>query len=108
MNLYSCFFQTFYRLKIGTYHGDIDDAMTYGNNMPFTTKDVDNDNHGSNCAQIYQGAWWYHSCYHCNLNGLNYGYAKRDGTGMRWNVVGGDNGSGKDSLKSITMAIRPQ
>ena len=39
--------------------------MAYHNDMNFTTKDSDNNQHGSiNCAQVNGpgGGWWYKSC----------------------------------------------
>ena len=63
-----------YTLFVGFYSGTATDRLTYHNGMAFTTKDRDNDKHGSNknCAVIDKGAWWYHSCYGSSLNS-NYG-----------------------------------
>ena len=35
--------------------------------MKFTSRDLDNDLHPSNCA-LSNGGWWYHSCSHIVLN----------------------------------------
>ena len=38
--------------------------------LKFSTRDQDNDLYPSSCAVNHQGAWWYGSCKHSNLNGL--------------------------------------
>ena len=48
--------------------------------MKFSTKDQDNDESG-NCAEQYQGAWWYKSCYVSNLNGM---YNGTNDKGIVW------------------------
>ena len=61
--------------------------MAVHNGKKFSTKDNDNDNDsiGRNCAIIYQGAWWYNSCHHANLNGLYLnGYFTQYAVGMVW------------------------
>ena len=56
-----------YKLTVGGFQGTTTDPMAYHNGMNFSTKDNDNDQHGSiNCAQ-YQphgpgGGWWYNKC----------------------------------------------
>jgi len=72
--------------------------------MAFTTKDRDNDEHGSvNCAVSYKGAWWYNGCYHSNLNGL-YLNGKTSDQGMNWYHWKNAHFSDKRS----EMKIRPQ
>eukprot|EP00058_Branchiostoma_floridae_P000901 XP_002586389.1 hypothetical protein BRAFLDRAFT_108533 [Branchiostoma floridae] len=61
-----------YRLRLGKYHGNSGDALTWHNNMAFTTKDSDNDPFIGNCAGYQRGGWWYNACAHSNLNGIYY------------------------------------
>lgn len=61
-----------YRLKIANYNGNAGDSLTWHNNMKFTTKDIDNDPFGKNCANYQKGGWWYNQCAHSNLNGRYY------------------------------------
>ena len=69
----------------------------------FTTKDKDNDNSASNCAEYAIGAWWYDMCKDSNLNGVyhtrNPTTNKTGITWMRWK-------GHYHSLKSTTMKIR--
>ena len=73
--------------------------------MKFSTKDVDNDQTGgSNCAQLYKGAWWYNKCHSSNLNGqylagLHGSYAD----GVNWAPFKGQ----YYSLKTSEMKVRP-
>jgi len=74
------------------------------NNMPFTTKDQDNDLHLENCAQKFTGAWWYRACHVVNLNGLYLGGTTNDlGKGVVWEKWKGF----YYSLKRTEMKIRP-
>jgi len=38
--------------------------------MAFSTSDMDNDLHMSNCAEENGGGWWFNSCSSSNLNGV--------------------------------------
>ncbi|GFO09002.1 fibrinogen-related protein 3-2 [Plakobranchus ocellatus] len=58
-----------YALRLGDYDGTAGDDLSPHNGQAFSTFDRDNDPHGSNCAEEYSGAWWYHGCLHSNLNG---------------------------------------
>lgn len=69
----------------------IGDSLMYQNGQAFTTKDRDNDpwtrtnlKYKNNCGIYHQGAWWYHSCAHSNLNGLYMKEGKGFGKGMFW------------------------
>ncbi|XP_062135354.1 fibroleukin-like [Drosophila sulfurigaster albostrigata] len=59
-----------YALSLGNFNGTIiEDAMSDGENMKFTTFDRDNDKiDDGNCAVDYKSGWWYTSCYYCNIN----------------------------------------
>ena len=104
-------------MTIGDYSGTAGDAMfdtgdSYVNlnNMRFTTKDNDNDEHSSvNCATSYddRGGWWYNSCMNANLNGINYnnGIADSYRSGILW--MSSWSSDYYRSLKTVTMAIRP-
>ena len=95
--------QAQYRLEVGSYSGTAGDSLTaWHNNMPFTTKDRDNDPDGSrNCAVRFTGAWWYRNCHSSNLNGQYLG-DKSDTRGARWN-----NFRVALSLKFTEMKLRP-
>ncbi|CAG2235296.1 FCN [Mytilus edulis] len=94
---------TKYNLNIGGYSGDAGNSLAYHNGMMFSTKDQDNDVHSISCAESCQGAWWYKSCHHTNLNGEYLGgphtYFTR---GMKWRAWKGD----YYSLKSTKMMIK--
>ncbi|EPQ11195.1 Ficolin-2 [Myotis brandtii] len=80
------------------------DSLTQHNNSLFTTKDQDNDGASTNCAEIYQGAWWYYSCYMSHLNGRYIGGSHAsNANGINWN-----SGKGKNySYKVAEMKVRP-
>nr|ABB77209.1 carcinolectin-5C [Carcinoscorpius rotundicauda] len=93
-----------YRMSFKTYKGDAGDSLTEHKNMPFSTKDSDNDKWGKNCAEVYKGGWWYNACHHSNLNGLYLrGANERKGAGINWYQWRGH----EYSLKISEMKIRP-
>ncbi|XP_075691130.1 ficolin-1-like isoform X2 [Rhinoderma darwinii] len=92
-----------YKLILGKYSGgDIGDSFRFHNNGLFTTKDLDNDTHGSNCAQLCKGGWWYKDCHNANLNGQYYlGPHNATATGINWRLGRGYNYSYKVSEMKI-------
>ena len=80
---------TNYKLSVGGYSGTAGDSLDFGstrhhNGMEFTTRDRDNDRHGSgNCAVDWQGAWWYDNCLASSLNG-QYRSGANDPRGVTW------------------------
>ena len=75
---------TEYILTVGGYSGTPGDSMANHNGMRFTTRDNDNDNLGGNCAQGYNGGWWYNACYYSNLNGLYFNTATENVHSTNW------------------------
>ncbi|BFZ04034.1 hypothetical protein BsWGS_07073 [Bradybaena similaris] len=59
-----------YRMTVSGYSGNAGDSLTYHNGMGFSTWDRDHDRDSGNCALHHTSAWWYNSCYRCNLNGI--------------------------------------
>jgi hypothetical protein len=94
-----------YQLSIGSYTGDAGDDLTYHNNMPFSTKDNDNDNWPGNCAQSFTGAFWYNRCHDVNINGQYYasGVTPEQNKGLVWESFTTKDGS----LKFSEMKMRP-
>nr|BAA84190.1 techylectin-5B isoform [Tachypleus tridentatus] len=93
-----------YKMSFKTYKGDAGDSLSQHNNMPFTTKDRDNDKWEKNCAEAYKGGWWYNACHHSNLNGMYLrGPHEESAVGVNWYQWRGHN----YSLKVSEMKIRP-
>jgi len=90
-----------YRLSVGSYSGNAGDALTYHNNMAFTTKDRDNDIYGNNCAVEFTGAWWYKYCFKANINGKYLGNTKNS-QGICWSPH-----KYSQSLKKTEIKLRP-
>ncbi|XP_005093328.1 ficolin-1 [Aplysia californica] len=90
-----------YRIRVSGYSGNSSDGLGYHNDRPFTTKDRDNDAHGTNCAAQFHGAWWYGACHNSNLNGKwgSHEYAE----GLTWDTTTGD----YDTPTFTEMKIRP-
>ena len=110
-----CFQNTFYKLDVSGYHGNGGDGFEAGTSMPnnemaFTTYDQDHDNWNKHCASLAGGAkhgggggWWFNNCGYTRLNGLNYGHAEIVSNSMSCYKFG----NSWESLKTISMAIRP-
>ncbi|XP_053193700.1 angiopoietin-related protein 6 [Scomber japonicus] len=95
-----------YRLRLGQYHGNAGDSLSWHNNKAFTTLDRDKDSYTGNCAHYQKGGWWYHMCAHSNLNGVWYRgghYRSRFQDGVYWAEFHG----GSYSLKRVSMMIKP-
>ncbi|KAI8126138.1 hypothetical protein FF38_08404 [Lucilia cuprina] len=94
---------TEYNLTVGDYSGDAGDSLSKHNGYKFSTYDRDNDDTSGNCAKHFSGAWWYHSCYDSNLNGLYLmGKISHTQGGMSWNEFRGLN----YALRFAQMMIR--
>ncbi|XP_048741666.2 ficolin-1-like isoform X1 [Ostrea edulis] len=95
-----------YRIHVSGYKGNAGDGISCSlqycnNNAQFTTYDEDNDSSASsNNAQLWRGAWWYHSGHTSNLNG-EYGN-NNHGQGMNWYFFKG----WKNSLSATRMMLR--
>jgi len=62
--------QNGYGVQFHGYQGNASDAMaSYHQSMKFSTRDKDQDLSNTNCADSYQGGWWYSHCQHVNING---------------------------------------
>ncbi|XP_070286428.1 ficolin-2-like [Myotis yumanensis] len=94
-----------YKLVLGAFTGGTaGDSLTYHNNYQFSTKDQDNDGASSNCAETYQGAWWYYNCHNSNLNGRYLGGSHSSSSnGINWYTGKGYN----YSYKVAEMKVRP-
>ncbi|MBN3323867.1 ANGL2 protein, partial [Atractosteus spatula] len=96
----------YYKLRVGRYHGNAGDSLTWHNGKQFTTLDRDHDVYTGNCAHYQKGGWWYNACAHSNLNGVWYRgghYRSRYQDGVYWAEFRG----GAYSLKKVVMMIRP-
>ena len=85
--------------------GNSGDSLTKHRDMPFTTRDQDNDiRRDHNCAIKFKGAWWYRWCHSSNLNGLYLrGNHSSHADGVNWKDWKGHH----YSLKRTEMKIRP-
>ncbi|CAB4007966.1 Hypothetical predicted protein [Paramuricea clavata] len=92
-----------YRLNLGSFSGNAGDSLAYQNRMKFSTYDRDNDQDSTNCAAYNQGAWWYKSCQHSNLNGRYLKAGEKSAKGTRWWHWKKD----ERSMKKTEMKIRP-
>ena len=97
-----------YVLNIGSYSGSAGDSLNTRRHsgMKFSTRDKEQDVHFSdNCAQKYNGAWWYGDCHHSNLNGIyREGAFRAPADGVSWMTWKGF----YYSLKFTEMKTRPK
>ena len=94
---------TNFQLMLGAYSGTAGDGLTYHADMPFSTKDRDNDLNPGNCPRGQRGAWWYKSCHQSNLNGFYSGYPQQSAATLAWRYFTGPH----EALKRSEMKIRP-
>ncbi|XP_037565916.1 techylectin-5A [Dermacentor silvarum] len=75
-----------FTIEIGKFLGPKGwDALSFADNMKFSTFDQDHDQSPDSCALKYKGAWWYSNCFDSNLNGLNLnGHHNTMGDGIEW------------------------
>ncbi|XP_019853463.1 PREDICTED: fibrinogen-like protein A [Amphimedon queenslandica] len=92
---------TEYILTVGGYSGTAGDSLAYHNGSRFSTKDNDNDDLSSNCAQRTTGAWWYRSCDRSNLNSRYRKANVRDDDAITW-----QDWKGYETLKFTEMETR--
>ncbi|KAG8441303.1 hypothetical protein GDO86_006872 [Hymenochirus boettgeri] len=95
----------FYRLRLGHYHGNAGDSLSWHSDKQFSTHDKDRDSYAGNCAHFHKGGWWYNMCAHSNLNGIWYRgghYRSRYQDGVYWAEFRG----GAYSLKKVSMMIK--
>ncbi|XP_053318678.1 angiopoietin-related protein 6 [Spea bombifrons] len=96
----------FYRLRLGQYHGNAGNSLSWHNGKQFSTLDKDRDSYSGNCAHYQKGGWWYNMCAHSNLNGVWYRgghYRSRYQDGVYWAEFHG----GAYSLKKVSMLVKP-
>ncbi|OCT65242.1 hypothetical protein XELAEV_18041481mg [Xenopus laevis] len=94
-----------YTLSLEGYMGgDAGSSLSEHRGHSFSSKDRDNDLYEGNCAQQYNGAWWYSRCHLSNLNGL---YLRGNHTSDA-NEVNWSSGKGYHySYKVSEMKFRP-
>ena len=82
----------------------IGDSLLNQFGQQFSTFDQDNDIlPGLNCAERYNGAWWYRGCFASNLNGFYRGSSVAFDDGVVWQTWT----DFKYSLKTSEMKIKP-
>ena len=90
-------------MTVSGYTGTAGDSMSSHTNMKFSTHDNDQDTSSENCASVFKGAWWYHTCHSSNPNGQYlHGIISSYGDGVIWYEFKGH----YYSLKTIEFKIR--
>ncbi|XP_030391437.1 ficolin-1-like [Gopherus evgoodei] len=94
-----------YKMILGDFlNGTAGDALTYHRNMMFSTKDRNNGLNSVNCAESYEGAWWFNDCLQSNLNGRYLlGEHENPRHGVFWSTGKGD----RYSLNRSEIKFRP-
>ncbi|XP_026515477.1 angiopoietin-related protein 4 [Terrapene carolina triunguis] len=100
---------TAYTLSLlGPVLGELENALGDFRQLPFSTRDQDNDfKADTNCAKHLSGGWWFSTCGHANLNGKYFRSIPRQRherkQGIFWKTWKGR----YYPLKSTTLKIRP-
>ncbi|NXH09246.1 ANGL4 protein, partial [Bucco capensis] len=100
---------TAYMLSLlGPLSGELENAIGDFRQLPFSTRDHDNDlKADTNCAKHLSGGWWFSTCGHANLNGKYFRSIPRQRherkQGIFWKTWKGR----YYPLKSTTMKIQP-
>uniref|UniRef100_A0A8C3TCZ7 Angiopoietin like 4 n=1 Tax=Chelydra serpentina TaxID=8475 RepID=A0A8C3TCZ7_CHESE len=100
---------TAYTLSLlGPVSGELENALGDFRQLPFSTRDQDNDfKADTNCAKHLSGGWWFSTCGHANLNGKYFRSIPRQRherkQGIFWKTWKGR----YYPLKSTTLKIRP-
>lgn len=97
-----------YRLHVAGYSGTAGNALGderetshhSSNGMKFSTVDKDNDNSERNCADDFEGGWWYNNCAQAKLNSP-FVMSENEEVGVKWLTWT------KMPLSQVTMMIRP-
>ncbi|XP_051860076.1 fibroleukin-like isoform X1 [Drosophila albomicans] len=92
-----------YKLKdLGSYEGDLGDALPYNIGQKFTTIDSDNDKWPEgNCAIYYSSGGWYDRCANSNLFGKFFHSEVENKQGIWWYRW-----KGYKTLRAVKMMIR--
>uniref|UniRef100_A0A8C8SP32 Angiopoietin like 4 n=1 Tax=Pelusios castaneus TaxID=367368 RepID=A0A8C8SP32_9SAUR len=100
---------TAYMLSLlGPLSGELENALGDFRQLPFSTRDQDNDlKADTNCAKHLSGGWWFSTCGHANLNGKYFRSIPRQRherkQGIFWKTWKGR----YYPLKSTILKIRP-
>ena len=82
-----------YQANVSTAGDSLSSPWDTANGVAFSTFDRDHDHlFYDNCALIYQGAWWFTSCFQSHLNGLYIrsplALENSARNGLQWNTYG--------------------
>jgi len=100
-----------YVVTVGSFNDTLStlgDSMEYHNGMKFTTKDRDQDDRDTgNCAQQFNGGFWYKSCHHAHPTGLSSATKKSASSKYINYKHGGERGEGFDSWSEAEYLLVP-